>query len=90
MSWLSAFSVLTRLFNSLTGIYRDSRLRRAGARKACLAALEAGQLRAKRLADITVHLDTLDDDELDLRLHQNQRATRKLRMGKTNHRGRGR
>ena len=89
MGWLSAFSALARLFNSLTGIYRDSRLRRAGARKARLAALEAGQLRVKRLADITVHLDTLDDDELDLRLRQYQRATGWLRMGKTNQRGRG-
>jgi len=46
MGWLSAFSALARLFNSLTGIYRDSRLRRAGAREARLAALEAGQAKA--------------------------------------------
>ena len=89
MGWLSAFSALARLFNSLTGIYHDSRLRRAGAREARLAALEAGQARAKRLAEITDHLDTLDDDELDLRLRQYQRATGRLRMGKANHRGRG-
>ena len=90
MGWLSAFSALARLFNSLTGIYRDSRLRGAGAREARLAALEAGQARAKRLAEITAHLDTLDDDELDLRLRQYQRASGRLRMGKANHRGRGR
>ena len=90
MGWLSAFSALARLFNSLTGIYRDSRLRRAGAREGRLAALEAGQARAKRLAEITAHLDTLDNDELDLRLRQYQRATGKLRMGKTNNRSRGR
>ena len=90
MGWLSAFSALARLFNSLTGIYRDSRLRRAGAREARLSALEAGQVRAKRLAEITAHLDTLDNDELDLRLRQYQRATGRLRMDKTNHRGRGR
>ena len=90
MGWLSAFSALARLFNSLTGIYRDSRLRRAGAREARLAALEAGQARAKRLAEITTHLDTLDNDELDLRLRQYQRASGRLRMSKTNHRRRGR
>ena len=90
MGWLSAFSALARLFNSLTGIYRDSRLPRAGAREARLAALEAGQAGTKRLAEITAHLDTLDDDELDLRLRQYQRASGRLRMDKTNHRGRGR
>ena len=90
MGWLSAFSALARLFNSLTGIYRDTRLRRAGAREARFAALEAGQARAKRLAEITAHLDTLVDDELDRRLRQYQRASGRLRMGKTNHRSRGR
>ena len=90
MGWLSAFSALARLFNSLTGIYRDSRLRRTGAREARLVALEAGQARAKRLAEITAHLDTLDNDELDLRLRQYQRASGRLRMDKTNHRRRGR
>ena len=89
MGWLSAFSALARLFNSLTGIYRDSRLRRAGAREARLAALEAGQARAKRLAEITAHLDTLDNGELDLRLRQYQRASGRMRMGETNQRGRG-
>ena len=89
MGWLSAFSALARLFNSLIGIYRDSRLRRAGARETRLAALEAGQARAKHLAEITTHLDTLDNDELDFRLRQYQCATGRLRMGKTNQRGRG-
>ena len=90
MGWLSAFSALARLFNSLTGLYRDWRLRRAGAREARLAALEAGQARAKRLAEITAHLDTPDNDELDLRLRQYQRASGRLRMDETNHRRRGR
>ena len=90
MGWLSSFSALARLFNSLTGIYRDWELRKAGAKEARLAALEAGQARAKRLAEITAHRDTLDNDELDLRLRQYQRATGRLRMDKTNHRGRGR
>ena len=86
MGWLSAFSALARLFNSLTGIYRDSRLRRARAREARLAALEAGQAKAKPLAEITAYLDTLDSDELDLRLRQYQRASGRLRIGETNHR----
>ena len=80
MGWLSAFSALARLFNSLTGIYRDWRLRRAGAREARLSALEDAQRRSRRLAEITAHLDTLDDDELDLRLRQYQRASGRLRV----------
>ena len=62
------------LFSALAGLYRDWRLRRAGAKEARLSALEAGQARAKRLAEITAYLDTLDDDERDLRLRQYQRA----------------
>ena len=90
MNWLSAIAAVSKLFSALTGLYRDWGLRRAGAKEARLAALEAGQARAKRMAEITAHLDTLGDDELDLRLRQYQRATGKLRMGKTNHRSRGR
>ena len=90
MNWLSAITAVSKLFSALTGLYRDWGLRRTGAREARLAALEAGQARAKRLAEITAHLDTLDDDELDLRLRQYQRATGRLRMGKANHRSRGR
>jgi len=60
----------------------------AGAKEARLPALEAERARAKQLADITAHLDTLDDDELDLRLRQYQRASGRLQMGKTNHPGR--
>ena len=89
MNWLSAIAAVSKLFSALTGLYRDWGLRRAGAKEARLAALEAGQARAKRLAEITAHLDTLGDDELDLRLRQYQRATGRLRMGKTNQRGRG-
>ena len=90
MNWLSAIAAVSKLFGALTGFYRDWGLRRAGAREARLAALEAGQARAKRLAEITAHLDTLGDDELDLRLRQYQRASGRLRMDKTNHPGRGR
>ena len=74
----------------ISGLYRDWGLRRAGAKEARLAALEAGQARAKRLAEITAHLDTLSDDELDRRLRQYQRASGRMRMGKTDHPGRGR
>ena len=90
MNWLSAIAAVSRLFSSLTGLFRDWRLRRAAANAARLAALDAGQARAKRMAEITAHLDTLGDDELDLRLRQYQRASGRLRMDKTNHRGRGR
>ena len=89
MNWLSAITAVSKLFGALTGLYRDGRLRRAGAKEARLSALEAQQVRAKRLAEITAHLDTLDDDELDLRLRQYQRATGRLRIGKANHRSRG-
>ena len=90
MNWLSAVTAVSKLFGALMGLYRDWRLRRTGAREARLAALEAGQARTKRLAEITAHLDTLDNDELDRRLRQYQRASGGLRMDKTNHGRRGR
>ena len=89
MNWLSAIAAVSKLFSALTGLYRDWGLRRAGAKEARLAALEAGQARTKRMAEITAHLDTLGDDELDRRLRQYQRATGRLRMGETNQRGPG-
>ena len=90
MNWLSVITAVRKLFGALIGLYRDWGLRRAGAKEARLAALEAGQVRAKRLAEITAHLDTLGDDELDRRLRQYQRASGRLRMDKTNHGRRGR
>ena len=89
VNWLSAITAVSRLFSALTGLFRDWQLRRRGAKEARLLPLEAEQFRAKRLPEITAHLDTLDDNELDLRLGPNQRATGRLRMGKANHRGRG-
>ena len=89
MNWLSAIAAVSRLFSSLTGLFRDWRLRRAGAKEARLAALEAGQVRAKRMAEITAHLDTLGDDDLDRRLRQYQRASGRMRLGETNQRGGG-
>lgn len=87
MTWLSAITAVSKLFGALTGLYRDWRLRRAGAREARLSALEAGQARAKRMAEIAAHLDTLDDAELDRRLRQYQRASGRMRMGKADHSG---
>ena len=90
MGWLSVFSALACLFDSLSGLYRDWRLRRAGAKEARLSALEDAQRRSRRRAEIMEHLDRLGDDELDRRLRQYQRASGRLRMGKANHRCRGR
>ena len=89
MGWLSVFSAPVRLFDPLNGLYRDWRLRRAGAKEARLSALEDAQRRSRRRAEIMEHLDRLGDDELDHRLRQYQRASGRLRMGKANHRGRG-
>ena len=89
VNWLSAITAVSRLYSALTGLFRDWQLRRAGAKEARLLALEAEQFWAKRLAEITTHLDPLDDNELDLRLRPNQRATGRLRMGKANHRSQG-
>ena len=90
MNWLSAIAAVSKLFSTLTGLYRDWGLRRAGAKAARLSALEQAQSRAKRFEEIKAYLDTLVDDELDLRLRQYQRASGRLRMDKTNHRRRGR
>ena len=78
MNWLSAVTAVSKLFGALTGLYRDWRLRRAGANEARLAALEAGQAKVKRLEEITAYLDTLDSYELDLRLRQYQRANGRM------------
>ena len=90
MNWLSAITAVSKLFGALTGLYRDWGLRRAGAKEARLPALEAEQARAKRMAEITAHLDALGYDDLDCRLRQYQRASGRMRMGKTNNRRRGR
>ena len=90
MNWLSAIAAVSKLFGALTGLYRDWRLRRAGAKEARLSALEAERKRSKRFEEIKAHLDTLDDDELDRRLRQYRRASGRLRMGETNRRIRGR
>ena len=80
MNWLSAITAVSKLFGALAGLCRDWGLRRAGAKEARLSALEAGQARAKRMAEITSHLDTLDDDELDRRLRHYRRTSSRVRM----------
>ena len=80
MNWLSAITAVSKLFGALTGLYRDWRLRRAGAKEARLSALEAGQARAKRMAEITAHLETLGDDDLDRRLRHYRRTSSRVRM----------
>ena len=56
--------------------------RRTGAQEARLAALETRQAWAKWLAEITAHLNNLDNAELDPRLRQYRCASGRLRMGK--------
>ena len=80
MNWLSAITAVSKLFGALTGLYRDRGLRRAGVKEARLSALEAGQARAKRMAEITAHLDTLGDDDLDRRLRHYRRTSSRVRM----------
>ena len=90
MGWLSVFSALAYLFGSLSSVsivFGDSPV--GGAKEARLSALVDAQRRSRRWADITAHLDTLDDDEFDPRLRQYQCASGRLRMGKANHRRRG-
>ena len=84
---LLAITPVSRLFGVLTGLFHDWQLRRAGAKAGRLSVLEVAQFRAKRLSEITAHLDRLDDDELDRRLRQYRRASGRVRMGKANHPG---
>ncbi len=85
MGWLSAFSALARLFDSLSGLYRDWRLRRAGAKEARLSALEAAQRRSKRRVEIEAEIAGLSDDALRQRLRQYRRASGRVRLGKADH-----
>jgi hypothetical protein len=90
VNWLSAITAVRKFLAALTGLYRDWGLRRAGAKEARLSALEDGQARAKRMVEITAHLDTVGDDELNRRLRQYQRTSGRKRMGKTDYPARGR
>ena len=90
MGWLSAVGALARLFGSLSGLYRDWRLRRAGAKEARLAALEAVQRRSKRRVDIETEIASLSDDALRQRLRKYRRAGGGVRVGQADHPGRRR
>ena len=90
MGWLSAVSALARLFDSLSGLYRDWRLRRAGAKEARLSALEDAQRRSKRRVDIETEIASLSDDALRQRLRKYRRAGGGVRVGQADHPGRRR
>ena len=87
MGWLSAVGALARLFGSLSGLYRDWRLRRAGAKEARLAALEAVQRRSKWRVDIETEIAGLSDDALRQRSRQYRRAGGWVRVGQADHLG---
>jgi hypothetical protein len=80
VSWLSAITVVGRLFNSLAGLFRDWRLRRSGEQAARLAGLEKAQSRAKRRAEIEAGVASLGDAELDRRMRKYRRAGGRLRV----------
>ena len=90
MGWLSAVGALARLFGSLSGLYRDWRLRRAGAKEARLAALEAVQRRSKRRVQIEAEIAGLSDDALRQRLRKYRRSRSRVRVGQADHPGRKR
>ena len=90
MGWLSAVGALACLFGSLSGLYRDWRLRRAGVKEVRLAALEAVQRRSKRRFDIETEIASLSDDALRQRLRKYRRAGGRVRVGQADHPGRRR
>ena len=90
MGWLSAFSALARLFDSLSGLYRDWRLRATGAKEARLSALEDAQRRSKRRVQIEAEIAGLGDDALRQRLRKYRRAGGGVRVGQADHPGRRR
>ena len=90
MGWLSAFSALARLFDSLSGLYRDWRLRATGRGEARLSALEDAQRRSKRRVEIEAEIAGLSDDALRQRLRKYRRAGGGVRVGQADHPGRRR
>ena len=90
MGWLSAVSALARLFDSLSGLYRDWRLRATGRKEARLSALEDAQRRSKRRVDIETEIASLSDDALRQRLRKYRRAGGGVRVGQADHPGRRR
>ena len=90
MGWLSAFSALARLFDSLCSLYRDWRLRATGAKEARLSALEDAQRRSRRRVEIEAEIAGLSDDVIRKRMRRYQRARGGMRMGQADHPGRRR
>ena len=80
MGWLSALSALARLFDSLSGLYRDWQLRSTGRKEARLSALEDAQRRARRRVDIETEIAGLSDDAIRQRLLKYRRPRRRVRM----------
>ena len=87
MGWLSAFSALARLFDSLSGLYRDWRLRATGRKEARLSALEDAQRRSKRRVEIEAEIAGLSDDVIRQRLRKYRRSRSRVRMGQANNPG---
>ena len=87
MGWLSAFSALARLFDSLSGLYRDWRLRATGRREARLSALEHAPRRSKRRVEIEAEIAGLSDDVLRQRIRQYRRSRGRVRVGKADNSG---
>ena len=90
MGWLSAVGALARLFGSLSGLYRDWRLRAIGRKEARLAALEAVQRRSKRRVEIEAEIAGLSDDVIRQRLRKYRRSRSRVRMGQADNTGRRR
>ena len=90
MGWLSAFSALARLFDSLSGLYRDWRLRATGRKEARLSALEDAQRRSKQRVEIEAENAGLSDDVVRQRLRKFRRARSRMRVGQADHPGRRR
>ena len=87
MGWLSAVGALARLFGSLSGLYRDWRLRATGRKEARLSALEDAQRRSKRRVEIEAEIASLSDDVLRQRLRKYRRAGGGVRVGRADHPG---
>ena len=87
MGWLSAFSALARLFDSLSGLYRDWRLRATGRKEARLSALEDAQRRARRRVEIEAEIAGLSDDAIRKRLLKYRSPRRRVRMGQADNPG---
>ena len=90
MGWLSAFRALARLFDSLSGLYRDWRLRATGRKEARLSALEDAQRRSKRRVEIEAEIAGLSDDVIRKRMRQYRRSRSRVRMGQADNTGRRR